>query len=442
MKVVRAINNISDEIKNHKFIWLYYVLMMLLLVSWTDHTSAPPEMYRYAFMALLFIPLFFDRRNITLFVLICFYTVGLYGIGYSYMPNRSIPYMIILAFLVLTHNKKNAITFRGWGAIVLFGVYTIIVDIIGLSSFSGYLLLSESRKWTIMIILLLPFFLSNNRVLDTEKISFAFIIAALIMSLQFFLLGGNVAASYDYHSGIDRIAWMDPNYFCPVLGMGIILSMMTLIEKKTNLIFKVLLIATIILSFVAVVMSASRGSLIAVAVSVAVVVFFSRIKKRYKLLIIIVLAVFIVVIYNMGYFDLLEYRLEGGTNSTSGSGRYQIWTMKLNAFFRNINVLSLLFGVGFDGGFYLGSDSGLGFHNDFLAFFCCYGLVGIISFFYILFRPVFLTPKKYRSHVLASAIFLAAVGLTVEPMCNLYLPYWFFLFYIYCKASSYAINNH
>lgn len=433
---MKVANSIPSIIKKTPLLWVYYIIMMLVLVSWNDHQAAPPEAYRYIYLTFFILPLFFEQNNNFLFLFIVFYTIGLYGIGFSYLPNRSMPYALLMIVLVLKNVRKERTKLYGWGRVLLLSILMVIVDYLGLLAMSSSDIISVRRIWSVIIICLLPFFLSNNINADIEKISFGFVVVSLILSLEFIFWGSNVAESYDYASGIDRVAWMDPNYFAPVVGMGLIMSVLILLEKYNDMLMKVLLFFTIVVSSIAIILSASRGAVSAVSASLAVIILFSKVRTRYKVLMIIMCAVILILFYNSGYFDLLKYKLSNKDSLSSGAGRYDIWSNKVNSFFNSSSIISLFFGVGYNVSFYLGYQDGMGFHNDYIAFLCTYGIVGVILFALILLSLLFFVNKENRTHVFSLWVLLSVVGITVEPLCNLYMPYWFLLFYIYCKANS------
>ena len=433
---MKTVNIITYEIKKNIFWWLYYAFMMLVLVSWSNHEVAPSEAYRYIYMVLFALPFFFDRHNNFLSFFFLFYTVGLYGIGFSYLPNRTMPYALILIALTIK-NKRLSIKLSGWNRILILGFLIVIVDFFGLFGMESSDIISDRRIWPVSIVCLLPLFLSADKNRDADKLSFSFIFISLILSLQFILLGSTVAVSYDYASGVDRVAWMDPNYFAPIVGVGLLMSVLTLLEKENGLLMKILLISTIVISAVTIILSASRGAVLAVAISLAIIISMSKANTYYKIFMIVAGAILIILLYNSGFFELLEYRLSDASNLSSGAGRYDIWSKKLDSFIDNGNILSIFFGVGYNAAFRLGFREGMGFHNDFLAFLCSYGFVGLILFLIVLLWPVFMTKKENRTHVLPFTVFLLVVGTTVEPLCNLYMPYWFLLFYIYVKVFQY-----
>ncbi len=67
----------------------------------------------------------------------------------------------------------------------------------------------------------------------------------------------------------------------------------------------------------------SRGALLSVAISILYLFCVSDQKIIYKVLLAMVLATFLVFLYNNDYFEIIEMRMEN--ESGGGSGRLTIW---------------------------------------------------------------------------------------------------------------------
>ena len=87
-------------------IYIYYVIMLLILVSWTNTTSTPPELYRIIYLIALMMPAILIAPTMLPIILTLFYTVSNYGCYNSYMPNQTYLYLPFL-FLALIVNKDR-----------------------------------------------------------------------------------------------------------------------------------------------------------------------------------------------------------------------------------------------------------------------------------------------------------------------------------------------
>jgi len=223
--------------------------------------------------------------------------------------------------------------------------------------------------------------------------------------------------TYNQFDGQERSGWTDPNYLSCVIGSGVITSLILLLkEQKTSIFIKIFWVITIVVCFVAQVLMASRGGMLSVGVAVLILILFSKISNFYKVILILIISLFITVLYTNDYFELLLYRVENDTSS-GGSGRVDIWDLKISTFISEGNVFNWLFGIGHDQAYKLGfSGNGRAFHNDYLAILCGYGVVGLLTFLYLLFIRPFKNIRNDRSIILALVLYLAVTCLTLEPI--------------------------
>ena len=166
-------------------------------------------------------------------------------------------------------------------------------------------------------------------------------------------------------------------------------------------------------------------------------------RLRTKIITVVLASFFIVVLYNNQVLDLLIYRIQSDTGT--GTGRTEIWGDKLSQHLDSISFLSAFFGRGFENTWKLGGYGRdyIGCHNDFVAFFIEYGLIGIILFLLLIFYPLRVAKtKSLRSDILPLVAYLIVTCMTLEPFSMGYLPYCFLLLFIYLKASEqHAFSN-
>ena len=137
--------------------------------------------------------------------------------------------------------------------------------------------------------------------------------------------------------------------------------------------------------------------------------------------------------YSLGAFDVLSERLMD--EDDTGNGRTLIWEAKMLGYMSG-DTYEKLFGIGYQGGFFLAIPGGFGFHNDYLAFLVDYGIVGTILFFCIIAYPLKLVannPAK-RPIVISLLAFILICSMTLEPFTYGILTYWFFYMLIVLYA--------
>ena len=410
---------------------VYYIFLLLLLLLKTN-TDAPNPIYRLAYLTLFFLPLVLRYRYAFLPLFICFMTIGTYGFSYSFFPYMMVNYaMISIIALCFSKDIPKTKVDPLWFCTIL---YIGFVDILNSGSFADifYSLLTAS----ISVILTKK---ADSRIVKRLML-LSFTVISISLSLQYLINYDLFVESYNASDGVERAGWTDPNYLSCIIGMGILSSVILLTDiESIRPSLKIYCIAVILISIVSQVLLASRGGLLCVSMSLITIVIFSKIKKYYKLLAVLFALLFIIWLYNNSYFDLLLYRMG---EDTTGSGRLGIWNRKLTAFSSECTPINWFFGLGQQSAYQLASTgNGVGFHNDFIAILCSYGLVGVVLFIYILFiYPFKLTDQLNRVKVWSIVIYLTLACLTLEPFAAGRITYFgFYALILFCSREKSTI---
>lgn len=417
---------LKSKVYPNKVILIYYFALLILLVSWKDTSNAPNILLRVTYLGLFFLPLYTKYIQWLPILLTCFYIIASNGFAYTYFPTDLYIYAFLVFIGVLISHEKYRQRFKETHILIFLLLYVSIIDIVN----NGKI---ENITYSLFIILLFFKFADKKSIKLLSYLSISFIAASLVLSILFIINKDMFSQDYAYISDLQRYGWTDPNYFGTVIGIGVICSVIELL-KGYKLVYKSLFISTIVLSFIALLLIASRGAILSVAVGVSFLLFFSKIKLRYKILAIASILFLLVFLYNSSYFDLLLYRIE--SDSGGGSGRTDIWATKLIAF-SDGNIFRLLFGHGFDRGIRLGYGKPQGFHNDYIAFLVNYGMLGLIVFLYMFIYPIIKKTQVNRSTIIACVLYLATCSITLEPFSAGRLPY--FIFYVYVLALSVSL---
>lgn len=411
---------------------LYYLLLLVVMVSWTNIMAAPPLPVRMAFLVAVLYPGLNDVRGLFVAALTCFWSIASLGYTYSYMP--TMPHIYVLAMTVglwLFWDRHKKITSRLLGGenslVFFFLIYVWLCDAYTESTlgYTAYTLLTMT-----MIVPFVP--VINRRTVTYFSLAFMTITAVLsyylILTRDIFTYG-----STGFTPELDRIGWSDQNYLGLGVGMGATVAFTCLMHAKIyRWYFLIYSLAVFVVSIPVLLLMGSRGALACVIVSVLVQLMFSKAKKKWKALLVFSGLGFLYYLYTNEYFDLLERRAE--YEDGSGSNRLLIWTKKFYAFIDNASIGDLIFGIGKDRGVgitqILGKNN-VGFHNDFLAFFVSYGIIGLGFFLALILRPLRKLKWKspYHTAVIANSVFLILGSLTVEPFYMDMFPVYAFLFY-------------
>lgn len=420
--------------KKRIWIGLYYLVLVLLISAWGNGNTSPNTVYKVAYCTCLLLPTLFNNTEYIPTLIVGFSGIALYGYAYSFMPTYLPIYLITLFVIYNVFVKHKHTKYKCPKVVLYFGIYCMGVDLL----WGGEI---ANITYSILIIILMGRFIDKD--VDWKTISMysaGLALTTLVLSSYFIVFQDQFTEDYYAQgSGLERSGWMDPNYFGMVIGMGVVAAIVQLTKiKDLGILEKIFYITTVAIAIPTLVLNASRGSLLAVAVAFSVLLVFSKVKSIYKGLILMGVFGFVIYLYNNSYFDLLEYRILN--DSGGGSGRSEIWERKIAAFTEG-NIVEWLIGYGNIGGKELGMSSAFGSHNDFVAILCAYGVVGLLTFLSMLAYPVYNLKLQASNKAIVSAvtIYMFVVCLTLEPYTAGRLPYFSYLLYAFLIMV--AANN-
>lgn len=410
---------------------LYYIVLLLVLVSWANPDSLPPIFLRLVFMGLVIVPLWLNKSAVFPQLFLTFVVISASSFAVSYMPVDglyvSVVLLLTLIFIRPVHDKIKIPA-----AFIVFTFQVLFVEMFNYEV--------PSLSFKLLGIIMLSFILPQNKESSLKAITYSFILISLVLSLEFIIHGNDVTQTVNTIEGsMDRKGWTDPNYFCSVIGCGVVAAMIALTkwpDMKRN--YKLGILFTILISLYTMLAAASRGLFIALVASIALLLLNAPIRHKQKTYIIIVAVVSAIVLYYCGAFDLLILRFKSDGGDLGG--RTQIWEGRLNAFFADCNFFQRMFGVGRLNSQYLGTDKFLGSHNDYIAILTAYGYVGLILFLYILVHPI-VKAKSNKTLVLsiAALLYLSIAMCSIEPFIG---GQWACLyFYLYILTLSQSKNE-
>lgn len=408
---------------------VYYLLLVLLFMSWTDINTVPNGFVRLVFLGAVLFPAYLFENKLIPAVMTLFLGASTHGFTSSYMPAMIYTYTAILPVGLVFFSPDGIRSKVGVIMIcVCFLLYVTIVNLI--SSFEF-----QDISQALIIALCILCYVDNRNEKYLHLMSCSFMIAAIMLSYSLLSWGATINALVIY--GEDGSGFHDVNYSSCVVSLGCIAALVELFKNSKNKLVVVVSIATLAVSVLALALNASRASLLSIVISFAILILTSKTRKTYKILIVAFVVVGIWYLYMNDYFELLMKRIE--MDDEGGTGRTEIWSIKLNAFFNESNILQMLFGWGYSGGrgLALSSLKTIGFHNDFLAFLVEYGLVGGLLFLCFYFYPLWQAFKKHNNFLLVNAICggFFIICFTLEPLAAGRLPYYFFWIYMFWWAS-------
>lgn len=419
----------TNKIYKNKIIYIYYILL-LVIVAFRQSENVPNLFLRIAFLSAFFTPFIFLKKDLLPASLICFMTIGTYGYAYNFFPYEMTIYPILCFIILLITSKGNICFSKSISVFFFVTSYVFIIDFLDSGKLQNILL-------SLVTILICASFVQKKEKFVTHSMLYCFTIISFTISIIYLLNYEKFISSYNLADGIERSGWIDPNYLSTIVGMGIVTSVILFLQhRNAKTIEKLFFIITIGLSIITQLLLASRGGILSVCGTISIILFFAKVPRKYKILIIFCLILFTIWLYQNDYFSLLEYRIEN--DEGTGSGRTDIWKTKLNLFYEQNNILIWFFGNGFQSAFELGAkNSVLGFHNDFIAILCGYGLLGVFLFLYILYLPIKISSNEKKPIVCALILYLILTCTTLEPISAGRFTYFGFylLTYLFARYS-------
>lgn len=414
---------------------IYYIVLLIILSLKTSVGDAPPMAMRLAYVGAVILPCILTKNVSYPAIITLFLTIGHYGFAYSYMPymtymNGILTLLMTIYVLYRYRNFKARVPIF----LVAFTCYVCLVDLVtGIGSHNAHF--PENVNWCFLMLLCFFYFTASKYKVTYNQLGISFVVTTLVLSIFFLVYGNDFAHDYGQDTGLERSGWTDPNYFGMVIGMGALVGVNKILSyewKSFKLIERFPYIMAIIIASPTLLLNASRGAILSLVAAVIVMLYYSRVKFSYKVLVTIFASAGIIWLYQNQYFELLEYRIQ--EDDGTGSDRTVIWYQKLELFSQG-NPLQWLFGHGYAGGFYI-SGRALGFHNDFIAFLVDYGIIGLGFFVYMLFYPikVLSNNSKQRPLVIAVVIYLLTCCITLEPFTL--AQFVFFAFYFYALIAA------
>lgn len=413
--------------KSAKSIYIYYLLLFVALVFVFNRNAPISNVIRIIYLLLLLGPVvYYKRFECVPPIIICFYTASTYSFGYTLMPSDPRIYLLIPAVLTFVFLLGKFDIKYSLIRLLLIAMYIFFINFINGDRDIGII-------FNIFIIFFLSLLSNNCKKEDLIYFKLAIIGISVALAVWFVFFPENHTKVYNTVGGLEQTGWRDPNYYCGTMCMGLIVCFIELFNQKLTKIQYVLLFFVIILVMVATLMNASRGVILAIILSVVFLFVNLKIKTTWKILFVLLSAVFLYYVYTSSTFELLFARF--AEEDSTASGRTSIWGTKLSWFLEG-SITDVLFGKGHDTAVKYG---GMGFHNDFIAALVEYGIVGLLILLSAFLYPLRLSSKQNRIPVCALILYLAIVSCSIEPITTgsfAPLAYLFFITQYSCLSKT------
>lgn len=415
---------IHGTTKKGKTLLGYYLSLFVLTIFLSRPNVAYGEVLRLGYLALLVIPLFVSKKYsiaaFTTFVGISFNSF------YPMLPSIYTPYVLI-AFTImypLAGIRMNRLTIP-----IIFLFFAI----------REYLCIDINIEFLVWGFVAIMLSTKINTEEDVKHLMISFIFVSFFLSFMLLLYASFFMSVYSIDDNLERVGWINQNLFGGTVGLGQILALYLLLNRKRfniNKYIQIFCIVTFAICYAALIINSSRGAIISVTLCSILFLCTSKVKVQYLLIAIIALFIFVVYLYNNGYFELLIYRMQDDTLETGG-GRTEIFAEKLAAFFE-LPILEKLFGLGYENSIFLGSIK-LDTHNDFATSLFAYGYIGLILFLTFILAPLFIVSRKCLRTICILLLYLILESALLSPIFRGY--FLFTMFYVLLSRIAYLSKN-
>ena len=334
---------------------------------------------------------------IYLFVLALPFSWASIAIGSVY---RVLTIALFLCFIFFSRlkigvNLQNISLLRIW---IVYIVYCSLTTIWAVNVNAA---INNTMSYILLSFIVIIFFSTKlNDLSSQNKLDFCWIIAGVLCAILYIM--GDKTAIGDYGSRTSMIIMgtaTDPNEFASIFIVPMALSMYRILYLKKS-IKKFMYIFLILVSAYCILLSGSRGALIAAIVSVIVTYFKNRsinIKTVLLTCIIILLIYFVLIelIFPLIPEDVLSRMTLQTLLEDGGSGRSEIWSEALYKVWHG-SLFRMIFGYGQYG---LTADFTQTMHNQFLQHLTNYGLIGLFLYCLLLMKTFFVINRRCPRYI-------------------------------------------
>lgn len=408
----------GTEIKINKYqlVLAYYAMMLvaLLIIMRPESTYALP--LRLLYFTAIVIPLFYFPKLMPP-VITCFWGICTNSF-YALLPDNYLFLIALVLALSFIHKRKLNYYSNVPLSCALLLIYTLVISMLYVDVDQNFL------KMLFLFILIIPYVQDQDDVFMLALSICVMSFCLAILYLKNFSYYADFAGQTDHEIG----AWGNRNVLSGAVACGVPISLAILVgfikgNKPTAL--KAFLITGIIACVIVLFSAGSRGSVIATGLSSLLILFSVKGNTRNKLIIIVLLAVFLVFLYNKGVMDYFLQRLTEADSPESAGGRTGIWKIKLREFGLT-DIPTIFFGMGrnncIDIGIYYST------HNDFVTALIAFGIVGFSIFISLFSKPLAIAIKNKQYYIFALWSLILVEGIVLEPFFRGYLP--FYLYYL------------
>ena len=155
---------------------IYYIFLLLILVTWTNVDSLPPLPLRLAYLTAIMGPLWKERSLSTPIVLFTFVVISGSSFAISYMPVDGL-YISIVLLISYMLCRPNIDRIKFPSALIILTILSLFVDF-----FSGG---EMNFSFKLVAVLLSTLFISRSNEGTLQIVSFSIILISFVIAVEF-----------------------------------------------------------------------------------------------------------------------------------------------------------------------------------------------------------------------------------------------------------------
>ena len=288
--------------KRDRISFLFYVIMISLQFAMSLIGNELPLLFRLSVLVLLFLSLVRNPKWLP-FVLAVFWGTSMMS-PLPILPTETYYISIFTIAIWLLNFANSGRRIKPFIFVLVF--YFLMIAFVTIEPFLDY---TSPLFLIIPIVLAASSFVKNED--DILRLLFALILMSLFLASIFLLRRGDFAVAYKTLD-VDRSGWTNANMFGGSLAVGFICSIgyfLGSFRLNKNIFLNLVAITTSFVTLTALILNASRGSLLAALGTGIILLLFSKVKLPYKIIVTVVIVGFAIYLYNSGYFNLIEARM-------------------------------------------------------------------------------------------------------------------------------------
>jgi hypothetical protein len=436
-------NRFTKDIKSGKRMLLplaaYYLVLLLIAVSWTQKELVEPNIVLRLLFTLLFILPLFRFRNLAPAVIAIFATIRMFSVApYGYLPSDIMFYFcltLLLFFIdIIQKNYRDRRTFsfdRPSKRLIVLLTIVLLSNSLNLITEYAFLILLVTSM------MLSRFVRSSD---EFQMMEIAFMVVTFCLSVYAFIFRNDFAVKDFVSKGvIERSYWTDPNYLGGVLTIGIVISFYYFMNKvEDKVVYRMSYLVIFIAGFITLGMLASRGAFLAAIVPMLYILYKKTNSIKNLVFVVVFVGITITALSSTDYFAGLEARMN--IDDPTGSHRTEIWEESFNRFIDS-DMLMLLVGGGTNYSNLLCQKAMRGKntspHNNYLVVLYDYGILGLIIFLSILYS--WFTKNFHNVLAVSLALQFSVLSLTLVPLG--FLPFWFLVIFMENQSRRHSIQR-